>query len=308
MSPGVSYLLLLVSFTILVLGLFDVQQGYSQKAEAVQRGRLQRGERARRRLLGRADARLRRTRFGRALESELLAAGIDVPTIDFLAFALAAVMFSYLLVRMLIGPGIAVVAAIVAALVAHQYVQYRRNRRREEFVAQLPEMARIMSNASAAGLAMPRAIELAATELGPPASEIMHRVIDELRLGQPVDRALENLQGRLPSREISVLVSTLVIQQRAGGDTVAALRGMADTLEARKDLRREVKTVMAGAVASGWAVAVIGGLLMLGINVISPGALETMTQSNLGRVALITALGLYAFGFALARRITRIET
>jgi tight adherence protein B len=307
-GPGIFYLLLLGSLTVFIAGLYQAQQGYAQKAEAVRRGRLDRGERASRRLAAAADQRLRRTRAGRAVEAQLLAAGLEVATIDFLAIVLGGVMFAYLLVRLLIGPSIAVVAALLAVLAAFQYLRYRRGRRRDEFVAQLPEMARIMSNASSAGLAMPRAIEVAAGELGRPASDIMQRVIDELRLGQSVDRALENLEARMPSREVSVLVSTLVIQQRAGGDTVAALRGMADTLEARKDLRREVKTVMAGALASGWAVAAIGAGMLVIMNLIAPGILEQMAGVLLGRVALVVGLGLYSLGFVLIRRVTRIET
>jgi tight adherence protein B len=51
----------------------------------------------------------------------------------------------------------------------------------------------------------------------------MRTVVEQLQLGQPLDAALESLRERLPSREVSVLMSTLTIQQRAGGDTVRAL-------------------------------------------------------------------------------------
>ena len=61
---------------------------------------------------------------------------------------------------------------------------------------------------------------------------------------------MENLGERLPSRELSVLVSTLAIQQRSGGDLVRALSDMAATLEARRETQREVKTLMAGATAT----------------------------------------------------------
>jgi len=308
MSIRVAYLLLLLSLTVGVAGVLQAHQGYEQKAEAVRRGRQDRGEPARRRLRYAADQRLRRTGPGRALEERLGAAGIEVAPLDALAIAMAVIAVTWLVARLLLGGGVAVLAALAAVFGCYRYVVYRQHRRRDDFVAQLPELARVMSNASSAGLAMPRAIEIASGEVGAPASDIMRRVNDELRLGQSVDAALLNLETRLPSREVNVLVSTLVIQQRAGGDTVAALRGMADTLETRKDLKREIKTVMSGAVASSWAVTAVGAGALVLINFISPGALEAMLNDNLGRVALFVGLSLFAAGFALSRRITRVET
>lgn len=308
MSLGVTYVLLLGCLVVGVIGLAQAQQGYEQKADAVRRGRQDRGEPARRRLRYALDLRLRRTRLGHLVEERLTAAGIESPPLDALAIALAIVLAVWVLTNLLVGPAVAAAAALGAAFGCYRFVRYRQARRRDDFVAQLPELARVMSNASSAGLAMPRAIEIAMSELGKPASDILQRVTDELRLGQSVDRALDNLESRLPSREVKVLVSTLIIQQRAGGDTVAALRGMAETLELRKDLRREVKTVMSGAVASGWAVLAIGMIMLVLINFISPGLLEEMTRSWIGRVALFVGLGLFALGFVATRRITRVET
>ena len=77
-------------------------------------------------------------------------------------------------------------------------------------------------------------------------------------MGQPIEDALEALRDRLPSRELGVLMTTLVIQQRAGGDTVRALNELGHTLEARKDLIREIRTLLAGAVYTSYVVAGIG--------------------------------------------------
>ena len=71
-------------------------------------------------------------------------------------------------------------------------------------------------------------------------------------------RALERLRERLPSREVAVLMTTIVIQQRAGGDTVRALQELGATLDARKDLLREVTTLMSGSVFTSYVVAGIG--------------------------------------------------
>jgi tight adherence protein B len=307
-NVGLIALMLVASLTVLLLGIWYAHQGWEQRAETLRRSRLERGDPVSRRLQARVDALLRRTAAGRALEARLAAAGIEIGVTDFLLLTVAAAVLAYVLGNLLAGRVIGLLALAGALFGAARYVAFRRARRRDQFVAQLPELARVMSNAAAAGLALPRSIEIAANELDHPATDIMRRVVDELRLGQSVERALENLEGRLPSREVSVLVSTLVIQQRAGGDTVQALRDMSQTLEARKDLRREVRTVMAGPIATGWIVAALGIATLVLINLIDPGSLEAMTQSPIGIAALAVGSVLYAIGFLLVRRITRIET
>ena len=103
-----------------------------------------------------------------------------------------------------------------------------------------------------------------------------------MRLGQPLDRALERLQERLPSREVAVLMTTIIIQQRAGGDTVRALQELGGTLEARKDLIREIRTVLSGSVFTSYVVAGIGIATIVLMNVFTPGVMREMTSSLAG--------------------------
>jgi tight adherence protein B len=127
-------------------------------------------------------------------------------------------------------------------------------------------------------------------------------------VGQPLDAALESLRERLPSREVAVLISTLVIQHRAGGDTVQALAELSATLDARKDLLREVRTLMAGAVFNSWAVAGLGGAVLLLLNGIDSNILREMTSSVVGLLALLVSGTLWGLAFVLVRRTTRVET
>jgi tight adherence protein B len=175
-------------------------------------------------------------------------------------------------------------------------------------VAQLPELARVLSNAASAGLAIRSAVEMAALELDDPAGSELRRVSEELRVGQPIDLALANLEERMPSREVGVLVGTLVIQHRAGGSLVTSLREMSHTLDARQELRREVRTIMAGAVFTSYVVIVMGLGSLLMLNSINPGILDKMTSRPVGQAALGLAAALYSVGFLLIRRTTRIET
>ena len=47
--------------------------------------------------------------------------------------------------------------------------------------------------------------------------------------------SLDRLRRRLPSREIAVLMTTLIVQQRSGGDAVSALHELSETLDSRRE-------------------------------------------------------------------------
>jgi tight adherence protein B len=104
-----------------------------------------------------------------------------------------------------------------------------------------------------------------------------------------------------------VLVTTLVIQQRAGGNVVRALQELATTLEARQETLREVRTLMSGAVFSSYLVAGLGVLTIVMMSSFGGDVLDRFTATGLGISVLAFSALLYALGFALIRRTTRIE-
>jgi len=128
-----------------------------------------------------------------------------------------------------------------------------------------------------------------------------------MQVGRSIEDALEALQQRLPSREVAVLMTTIIIQQRAGGDTVRALGELASTLDARKDLRREINTLLSGVVFTSYVVAGIGGATILLVNGISPGVTKEITSSALGLAGVFITAVLWAIAFVMIRRTTKVN-
>jgi tight adherence protein B len=122
-----------------------------------------------------------------------------------------------------------------------------------------------------------------------------------------MEEALDELAQRLPSRELVVLVTTLVLSHRAGGTIVSSLRNLTTTLEERKETRREVRTMLAEVNATAYTIPVLGLGAMLMMNSMSPGALATVTGSPLGQAAMVVAVSLFVVGFSVIRRLGRID-
>jgi tight adherence protein B len=264
-------------------------------------------EEGQRSALQRWDRRFRRTRPGRWVEQQLVLAGIRYRPLDVVAVTLAAgVIATYLLAR-LMAPVFGLLGLVLAAQGLRVFLRRARDKRREDFIAQMPELARVLANATSAGLSIRTAIEMAGDELAEPASTEMRRVSDAMRFGGSLDDSLGEIMHRLPSREIAVLVSTLLVSARSGGSLVTSLRDIADTLESRKEVRREVRTILAQSVLTGYMVIGMGVLILMAVNGIRPGTIQLMTQRTLGQAAFLVAAMLYLLGMLMIRRIARIE-
>ncbi len=298
---------LAVVFPLALGGVWLYLSGRSQQLATAQRSAVD--PRDERRLSPAAvlEARMLSTAYGQALRRRLGVSGAPFGVVAFTLIAAGAALAGYALASLLLPPWLSVVIAAAAVRGCWAWLDHRREKRRQAFVAQLPELARVLSNGASAGLAITGAFQLAASELDEPARSELRLTLEQMRIGQPLDEAMAKVSERMPSRELGVLITTLAIQQRLGGDVVSTLQDMSDTLEARKDLIREVRTIMSGAVYTAWLVAAIGLAAVLLMDVISPGVLSKLASRPIGIVALVITSVLYTVGFVLVRRVTRVE-
>jgi tight adherence protein B len=257
--------------------------------------------------LERYDRRFRATRLGRRLERELVLAGVHQRPVVVFGAGVAVSLLSTLLLWSLLAPLFGLLGAAVGVFAVRGYLRRERSRRLEAFVAQMPELARVLANATNAGLSIQTAVGVAGEELEEPARTEMRRVADRVNFGVSLEEALAELSDRLPSREIAVLTSTLVVSARSGGSLVSALRDIADTLEARKETRREIRTTLAQALVTGYMVIGMGVVVLLVLNVLYHGVVAQMTAQPIGEAALLVAGSLYSIGLIVIRRMTRFD-
>lgn len=299
----------LIACVLGVMGLYAYSGGKADRDALVERlsyvGQVP--ETGRRRRFRNLDRRLRATALGRRLELKLAATGMELTPGEFFVYALLAMAGLWMIASSMLATFFGPVAALIGLWGTNAFLNWQRIKRTEKFINQLPELSRILANATQAGLALRTALSMAAEELEDPAGEELARVARRLAVGESLDEALSELTDRLPSRELVVLVTTLVLSNRAGGTVVSSLRNLTETLEERKETRREVKTQLSQVTVTAYAVPVFGIGAMLLMNAVMPGALDRMTGAFIGQAAVVVALALYAVGFVVIRRLSRID-
>jgi tight adherence protein B len=308
MPPPVIFSLLAVVLLVAVAGVVILVREYLEQVEILRMETLGARGGLRRTVLVPFDRWLSRTRPGRRLHEELTAAGVRrlLPA-EVAVLVAGLVLVGMLLATRVVAPLWVLFAGAALLLVARSVLHHLQQRQRLAFLAQMPDLARMLANATGAGLSIRTALEMAAEELQEPASAELQRVVREMQVGAPLDEALLNLERRLPGRELSVLVGTLIISQRSGGSLITALRQIGEALEDRKELDREIRTQLSQSSYTGYLVAAMGAGMLVLINSIQPGMLRLMTETLLGQIALVAGGGLFAVGIILIRRMTRIE-
>ncbi|WP_017622554.1 type II secretion system F family protein [Nocardiopsis chromatogenes] len=304
-------LALLLAALTLAIGVWGFREwgvGTLERRELASRGTLEEElERRRRSPMARLDAMLRTAEFGVKLERRLRTAGLEMKVSTFVLFVGIASVVSVVFLWRALAPvfGIVAIFAVVAGIFG--YLKRQEERRKEAFTAQLPELARVLSNATQAGLALPTAIDMAAEELDDPAGAELRYTARSIQLGQPFEEAITDLRERMPSREIGVLISTLLVSSRSGGALVSSLRNISNTLESRKETRREIKTILGESTSTAYAMLGMGVGSYFLINTLMPGAISTMAQSTAGLVIILVTMALFTIGFIAVLRMTKLD-
>lgn len=182
----------------------------------------------------------------------------------------------------------------------------RKNVMKQRIIEQLPEICRTLANATRSGMTLTQGINLVAQEVNEPAKGEFQRLAQEISLGIDFNTALHSIEKRIESREFQLFVATMLIQKKAGGNLYSVLDEMSQTLEERKILQQEIKTMTAEQRYVAYIVPVIPIFLVLMMNNVMDGFLDPLF-SGIGIILLILFLGGTILTFFLVRKVTNIR-
>ncbi|WP_300343838.1 type II secretion system F family protein [Nesterenkonia sp.] len=308
MAPDVILLVLAGVLAIACIGLVLFASGSADQAAVVRaesgglRGTF-RGS-----ILRPLDQAFGRTALGGRLTTQLVEANLrSLMPLEYAVIGLTLVMGAFFIAHTQVTVLWALLMALGVAAGLGLLLTFLQQRQYRLFLQQLPELARILANSTNAGLSIRTALQIAAAEMSDPAGRELAMLNHELAIGTPIDVALERMESRIPGRDLTVLIGTLVISQRSGGSLITALRGMAQALEDRKETSREVRTLVTQSSYTGYMVVGLGVGLVLLFNLISPGLLYDLTSSLLGQITLVFTGITYAIGLILINRISKVN-
>lgn len=196
----------------------------------------------------------------------------------------------------------------VGIVVPISYVRSQQAKRLKKFNDQLPDMLNLMVNGLRAGYSTMQAMEAVSKEMPPPICDEFRRVVQEMQLGLPMDKALDNLVRRIPSEDLDFVVTAVNVQREVGGPLAEILDTISFTIRERIRIKGEIRVMTSQVVMSGRilsAVPFVVFVLLWFINQEYMG--EFFNNLACGGVALVTGIIMIAVGYFVMMKIADIE-
>jgi tight adherence protein B len=201
----------------------------------------------------------------------------------------------------------ALAGAVLFFWVPFLIVRIRTRRRMKAFNHQLGDALILISNSLRTGYSFIQSFDLVAREMQPPMSEEFSRTMKEMNLGMTTEDALEKMTKRVPSNDLDLVITAVLIQRQVGGNLAELLDNLAHTIRERVTIRGHIKTLTAQGRISG----IIISLLPLGIGAIiyffNPEYIRILFTHSVGSKLLIGAFVSQIVGIFLVRRIVNIK-
>jgi tight adherence protein B len=216
-------------------------------------------------------------------------------TLFFVGYAVIWFFTSMVLVDLLVG--------IVMGFLPWGMLALKRGRRISAFNAALAECIDMMARALRAGHSVVGSIGMLAENAREPAATEFGEVFKQQNLGLPLRDALLQLLDRVPSADLRVLVTAILVQKDTGGNLAEILDRAVFVIRERLRIQGEIQTQTAQGRLTGWILSALPIGMMFLLNIVNPGYSTILFSDPLGRKLIYLSLGMLAIGSFFIRQI-----
>jgi len=188
-----------------------------------------------------------------------------------------------------------------------QFVAVLKEKRRRKFNVQLVEALGSMSNALRAGFSINQAFETVVQSGEKPIAQEFGVMLQQMRVGMNFYDALQSLDKRVGSDDLTLVVTSIDIARRTGGNLTEIFDKISLTIRERMRIERRVQTLTSQGRLQGIIVACMPGILGIAMTAIKPDLMMPFLKSTNGMIAVGATVLLIAGGWFFIRKIIRID-
>lgn len=225
----------------------------------------------------------------------------------------AGVILVQSLVCAAIGYGIAAVivswalvdggAACLLAILPWGRIVFMRNRRMKAFDTALSHAIDMMARSLRAGHSIAGSIEIVAQGCPEPAGSEFAEVFRQQNFGLPLRDAMMQMLDRVPSQDLRVLVTAILVQRETGGNLVEILDRTVGVIRERQRIHGEIRVQTAQGRLTGWILTALPVVMLVLINLVDPGYSKILFSDPDGRKLIYAGVVLIALGAFFIRQI-----
>ncbi len=225
------------------------------------------------------------------------------------AMIVAAVLFSTQIEGFSWKWGIFVVLGIgcVCFLIPRLVLRVLRHRRLRKFNVQLEEALGVISSSLKAGFSINQALDEVSAQNIHPVSIEFRLLTQEVRLGVPLEQALENMNRRLGSDDFELVATAILTARQTGGELTGTLERVASLIRERVKISNKVHALTAVGRLQAIIIAAMPFFLMYMMTRLHPALMNEFFHSLPGIASIVAVVVLDVLGFLWIRKITTIE-
>jgi len=125
------------------------------------------------------------------------------------------------------------------------WLMLEQGKRRAAFDRQLPLLLSSLRTQIHAGMTVQAAIMMVADDMPSPLGDEIRQIRDEVNVSVPLERALNDMSGRVGSRLVQFLVSSIGIAIQSGSDLVPQLITIEEIVRQRARIAGKIKAAIA---------------------------------------------------------------
>jgi tight adherence protein B len=246
--------------------------------------------------------------FNEGTDKLLLEAGSKLKPEEFFALRLiAAAGFGFVGLVIGIPWYFNIVVLILGFAIPKISIKQKRKKRLAYVNHQLIEVLGMMANSMRAGFSFMQAMQLVGKEIPDPLGPEFDRVIRQAGLGVPLEDVFEEMEKRLPNKELEVVIRAILAQRRSGGNLAELLETMEDTIRGRVRILEELHTLTAQGRMSAWIITLLPVVLGMYLALVNREYFAPMLEHPLGWTMLFVASVSIIIGWVVIQKIIRIE-
>lgn len=200
-----------------------------------------------------------------------------------------------------------ILSGLVCASIPLLHVWYKRKRRFDAFLEQLPDALDLVARALSAGHAFSESLHMVSSEMPEPIATEFRKAYEEQNLGLSVKLALENLTQRMPLLDLKMCVTAVLIQRETGGNLAEILEKVSYTIRERFRILGDLKTLTTSSRMSAWLLCGLPIFVALAVTFLNPDYMSVLWKDPRGHYLIAAALFLQITGMLIVRKILRIQ-
>ena len=181
------------------------------------------------------------------------------------------------------------------------------NQNRKLMIRQIPLFLQTLSNALKAGYSLEQAFIFIAEEMDPPLQQAIQVLNEKLELHVPIEQALGDFARAIHHPDIDFFVESTIIQLRTGGNLVELFHKVADLVEAKRKLARDIKSFTSQGKMSGILIAILYPVSLILFALLAPSHMHVLFYTSAGQCLLVLSLILEGLGFICIWKIIRVK-